>query len=195
MELWRKADLQRRHADSLLVFAAAGVIGGLFLGGGTNAEVRWFEATPCYILHITNCFEAGDEVVMDGCIMPNYKTVPVNATANIYDRIRANLDKHNNPTRMHRWRFNLRTGRTTEQRLDERILEFGMFNQRYATRPYRYAYSAVQVPGWFLFHGYVKHDLQTGQSWEIRLPEGQLDRRVEAPSRNRLGVSMRQGLP
>ena len=31
----------------------------------------------------------------------------------------------------------------------------------------------MQVPGWFLFNGYVKHDLQTGQSWQIKLPEGQ----------------------
>jgi NADP-dependent 3-hydroxy acid dehydrogenase YdfG len=83
------------------------------------------------------------------------------------------LDQYKMGTHLHRWRFNLVTGKTTEQRLDNRILEFGMFNQRYATRPYRYAYSAVQVPGWFLFHGYVKHDLQTGESWEIRLPEGQ----------------------
>jgi carotenoid cleavage dioxygenase len=75
--------------------------------------------------------------------------------------------------RLHRWRFNLKTGATTEQRLDDRILEFGMINQRYAAKPYKIAYSAVQVPGWFLFHGYVKHNLETGQSWEVRLPEGQ----------------------
>ena len=83
------------------------------------------------------------------------------------------LDQKKMGCHLHRWRFNLETGKTTEKRLDERILEFGMFNQRFATKPYRYAYSAVQVPGWFLFHGYVKHDLQTGDSWEIRLPEGQ----------------------
>ncbi|MCB1397498.1 MAG: carotenoid oxygenase family protein, partial [Rhodobacteraceae bacterium] len=67
----------------------------------------------------------------------------------------------------------LKTGKTTEQRLDDRIMEFGMFNQKYAGLPYRYAYSALQVPGWFIFNGYVKTDLQTGESWEIKLPEGQ----------------------
>ena len=48
-----------------------------------------------------------------------------------------------------------------------------MINQRHAAQHYKYAYSAVQVPGWFLFHGFVKHNMDTGESWEIRLPEGQ----------------------
>jgi carotenoid cleavage dioxygenase len=66
----------------------------------------------------------------------------------------------------------LKTGQTTEQHLDERILEFGMFNQRYAGKPYRYAYSTKAKPGWFLFNGFVKHDLETGQSWTLDLPDG-----------------------
>ena len=98
----------------------------------------------------------------------NYEGAPAG-----YGRMMSYLDQKKMGCHLHRWRFNLKTGKTTEKRLDERILEFGMFNQRFATQPYRYAYSAVQVPGWFLFHGYVKHDLQTGDSWEISLPEGQ----------------------
>ena len=90
-----------------------------------------------------------------------------------YERMMSYLDQYKMGTRLHRWRFNLKTGKTTEQRMDDRVLEFGMFNQRYATKPYRYAYSAVQVPGRFLFNGYVKHDLETGKSWQIMLPEGQ----------------------
>ncbi len=62
------------------------------------------------------------------------------------------------------WRFNLQTGATREGRLDERILEFGMINQRIAGEPYRYAYSAQAKLGWFLFTGLVKHDLKTGAS-------------------------------
>ena len=48
-----------------------------------------------------------------------------------------------------------------------------MFNQRYAGRKYRYVYSTVTKPGWFLFTGFVKHDLETGESWEYNLPAGQ----------------------
>ena len=31
---------------------------------GDNSDIRWFEATPCYILHISNSYEIGDEVIM-----------------------------------------------------------------------------------------------------------------------------------
>ncbi|MEY4713562.1 MAG: hypothetical protein RIS88_3012 [Pseudomonadota bacterium] len=140
---------------------------------GATSDIRWFEAAPTFVLHFLNAYEEGDEIVLDGYFqdepMPrNYEGAPAG-----YERMMSYLDQYKMGTRLHRWRFNLRTGQTTEQRLDDRILEFGMINQRYAMQPYRYAYSAVQVPGWFLFHGYVKHDLHTGRSWQLQLPEGQ----------------------
>jgi carotenoid cleavage dioxygenase len=131
---------------------------------GNNASVRWFEASPCYILHITNCHEAGDEVIMDGCIMPKYQTVPVNAAGNIYERIRANLDKHNNPTLMHRWRFNLKTGRTVEERLDDEISEFPVCSNDYVGRPYRYSYNVLYKKGDWLFSGLKRFDLLSGKT-------------------------------
>jgi carotenoid cleavage dioxygenase-like enzyme len=40
-----------------------------------------------------------------------------------------------------RWSFNLKTGETEEECLDDtRCLEFGMFNQQYAGKDYRYSY-------------------------------------------------------
>ena len=33
---------------------------------GTTADIRWFEAAPCYVLHWLNAYEDGDEVVLDG---------------------------------------------------------------------------------------------------------------------------------
>jgi carotenoid cleavage dioxygenase-like enzyme len=140
---------------------------------GQTHEIRWFEAAPTFVLHWLNAYEQGDEIILDGYFEDNPEPKNFDGAPKGYERMMSYLDQYKMGTHLHRWRFNLVTGKTTEQRLDNRILEFGMFNQRYATRPYRYAYSAVQVPGWFLFHGYVKHDLQTGESWEIRLPEGQ----------------------
>ncbi len=145
---------------------------GIIPRRGTNAQVRWFEATPCYVLHITNCFEDGDEVVMDGCIMPDYKTVPVNASTNLYERIRANLDKHNNPTLMHRWRFNLRTGKTTEQRIDDEITEFPMCSNDYVGRPYRYSYNVLYKKGDWLFSGLKRYDMLSGQTARYEYGEG-----------------------
>jgi carotenoid cleavage dioxygenase len=96
------------------------------------------------------------------------------------------LDEHSFRPKLHRWRFNLKTGETKEGHLDDRVLEFGMFNQRYAGRPYRYAYSTTTKPGWFLFNGFVKHDLQTGESWSLNLAEGRYA--SEAPFVPRLGA-------
>jgi carotenoid cleavage dioxygenase len=139
---------------------------------GANKDVRWFEASPCYILHITNCYEDGEAVVMDGCIMPDYKTVPVNQVSNIYERIRANLDKHNNPTLMHRWRFDLRTGRTTEQRLDDEVTEFPVCSNDYVGRPYRYSYNVLYQKGEWLFSGLKRFDLHTGATTRYEYGEG-----------------------
>ena len=40
---------------------------GLIPRYGRGDEIRWFECEPCYILHVSNCWEEGDWVVMDGC--------------------------------------------------------------------------------------------------------------------------------
>ena len=75
--------------------------------------------------------------------------------------------------RLHRWRFNLATGQTTERTIDtERTMEFGVFNPLMLGKPYRYAYSALSRPGWFLFTGVVKTDLITGEVQSYELAEG-----------------------
>ena len=33
--------------------------------GGTD-DIRWFEADPTFVLHFTNAYEDGDEIVLDG---------------------------------------------------------------------------------------------------------------------------------
>ncbi|MEZ5502718.1 MAG: carotenoid oxygenase family protein [Halioglobus sp.] len=40
---------------------------GIIPRRGESGDVRWFECEPCYILHVTNCWEEGDWVVTDGC--------------------------------------------------------------------------------------------------------------------------------
>ncbi|MBN9430762.1 MAG: carotenoid oxygenase family protein [Burkholderiales bacterium] len=131
---------------------------------GSNADVRWFEATPCYILHLSNCFEDGDEVVMDGCIsldpIANVSHLPKEG----YARMTAMLDKHNTRTRMYRWRFNLKTGQTQESFLDDEVTEFPMIANAYVGRPYRYSFNTLFTPGQWLFSGIKKYDLHSGNT-------------------------------
>jgi carotenoid cleavage dioxygenase-like enzyme len=131
---------------------------------GTDSDVRWFEAEPTYVLHFLNAWEEGDEIIMDGYFQDN----PVPKTSPDawpgHERIMTFLDQHMLQPKLHRWRFNLKTGKTIEERLDNRVLEFGIINNQYAGVRYRYAYSALAKPGWFLFTGMVKHDLETRES-------------------------------
>jgi len=153
---------------------------------GQAKDVRWFEARPTYILHFLNAYEDGDEVVMDAYFQENPTPRPLADAPDGYGHMMGFLDEHSFLPRLHRYRFNLKTGETTERHLDERTLEFGMFNQRYAGKPYRYAYSTTSKPGWFLFTGFVKHDLETGESWQVSLPDGRYA--SEAPFVPRIGA-------
>ena len=143
---------------------------------GSAQDIRWFEADPTYVLHFLNAYEDGDEIVLDGYFqedpMPRQSSAAAAQVAPGYQRMMAFLDQHAFRPRLHRWIFNLKTGTTREMHLDSHILEFGSFNQQYAGKPYRYAYSAIPTPGWFLFSGLMKHDLQGGGTQEYLFGEG-----------------------
>ena len=130
---------------------------------GNAEEIQWFEADPTYVLHWTNAYEEGDEIILDGYFQdcpkpPNHPTAPAGM-----GRIMAFLANDLLQPRLHRWRFNLKTGETTEERLDERIIEFGVINALYSGLKYRYVYATIPTPGYFLFDGLTKNDLETGE--------------------------------
>lgn len=139
---------------------------GILPRHGTAADVRWFEGTSCHILHLTNCYEDGDEIVMDGCIMRDPQKPRVGETGGdrqaVYAKIRKHLAKHYNPTHMYRWRFNLKTGQTREQAIDDEITEFPACNNDYVGRPYRYSYNAIYQEGEWLLKGIKRFDMDTG---------------------------------
>lgn len=163
---------------------------GILPRHGDSASVRWFEGTPCHILHLANCYEDGDEVVMDGCIMldPHKPAVGEQEGGRqaAYDRIRAHLDKHNNPTLMYRWRFNLKTGKTTEEQIDDEITEFPMVSNDYVGRPYRYSFNVLYEKGEWLFRGLKRYDLLTRKTQSLEYGKGcfgsepQMARRIGA---------------
>lgn len=142
---------------------------------GQAEEIRWFEAEPTYVLHWTNAYEVsgedGDEVVLEGyhqsCPMPQ----PL-AEHGRYAHMMAYVDEHSFQCRLHRWRFNLKTGETREERLSDRIVEFGTINPDFAMRPSRYVWSTTTKPGWFLFNGYCRHDTASGEEQLFALPDG-----------------------
>ena len=99
---------------------------------------------------------------------------------------RGTLDFHKMAPQLYRWTFDLVTGETAEEALDDRVLEFGMFNQQWAGEKYRYAYSVVPTHEDFLFKGLVKHDLDTGESQTMLFGEGRFG--SEAPVAPKVGA-------
>jgi carotenoid cleavage dioxygenase-like enzyme len=138
---------------------------------GQSCDIQWFEASPTYVLHWINAYEDGDEIVLDGFFEGD--PAPADAgEANPYQRMFRFLDSHRMQTRPHRWRFNLVTGQTKEEFLSDRVTEFGMINGRHGGRPYRYAYNMMTTPGWFLFDGVVKLDVETGREERYEFGDG-----------------------
>jgi carotenoid cleavage dioxygenase-like enzyme len=154
---------------------------------GCAEDIRWFEASPTFVLHWINAYEEGEEIVADGYHQEHPMPDSPEEAPTGHERMMVYLDQHAMGTRLHRWRFNLRTGKTREERLDPRILEFGMMNSRITGLPYRYAYSAAAKPGWFLFTGLVKHDLHTGASTSLDFGPDRYG--SEAPFAARIGSS------
>ncbi len=134
---------------------------------GCADSVKWFEAKPTYVLHWINAWEDGDEVILDGYFQEEPVPAHYPGGPPELERMMAFLDLYLLKPHLHRWRFNMKTGQTKEERLNEKILEFGTINQRYAGRKHRYSYSAIPKQGWFLFTGTIKHDHDSGRSWEF----------------------------
>lgn len=136
--------------------------------GGPD-DVQWFEADPTYVLHWTNAFEDGDDIVLEGFHQGDPSPRPAVDDSMWMFRYLA-LDWMQ--TRLHRWRLNRRTGAVVEERLRDDFTEFGIIDNRRIGRRHRYVYAASGVPGWFLFDGFVRHDVDTGDDQVLRLPDG-----------------------
>ena len=156
---------------------------------GSAGEIRWFEADPTFVLHWNNAYEEGNEIVVDGYFQEDPDPAPLEADGRDprLGKVMAGLDEYSFRPKLHRWRFNMDTGLTTEERLDDRLLEFGMFNQRFAGRKNRYTYSTTTEPGYFLFNGLVKHDLSDGSSVEVGFGDNRFG--SEAPFCPRIGAT------
>ncbi|AGB25551.1 lignostilbene-alpha,beta-dioxygenase-like enzyme [Mycobacterium sp. JS623] len=160
--LERNAHVARFHRDMPSRFAIMPRRGN---------SIQWFEAEPTFVLHFTNAYEDGDEVVLDGFFEGDPEPAD-NGMGNKWERAFRFLALDRMQARLHRWRFNMVTGHVVEEQLSDSITEFGMINSGYAGAPYRYTYAATGKPSWFLFDGLVKHDLDTGGEQRFAFDDG-----------------------
>lgn len=136
---------------------------------GRGDQIRWFETDSCYIYHVINTWEEGDEVVMTACMMvpngyaPNSEYGPYAAMVNV-------LALHAVPVE---WRMNMRTGECKKRQLDDRIGEFPVVNLDYAAKKTRWSYHVAMAPDQLQkFKGLYKYDLETGDALEYMFEPG-----------------------
>jgi carotenoid cleavage dioxygenase-like enzyme len=144
---------------------------GVMPRGGTNADVRWAEVTPCYVFHPLNAYE--DEhgiVVMDVVRHPELWRAgpPASALAQNSDPRRSEqwTARNQAPACLYRWRIDVRAGRATEDLLDDRAVEFPRVDDRRIGLAHRYGYAVYTERGVDHSTGtaLVKYDLRTGSS-------------------------------
>ncbi len=136
---------------------------------GSGADIKWFEVEPCYIYHVVNAWEDGDEVVMHACKMVPNGLKP-NPSYGPYAPMAVVLALHAVPVE---WRMNMRTGAVRSRQLDDRLGEFPAINNEYNGRKGRYSYNVSLDPGETLrFDGFHKYNLETGAAETYKYAPG-----------------------
>ncbi|MCU0269612.1 MAG: carotenoid oxygenase family protein [Acidimicrobiales bacterium] len=140
---------------------------GLIPRYGDGSEVRWFDAEPCFMYHVVNAWEEGDDrVVLVGCRIAD--PIAHDGEEEIPTIGKLRLEPY-----LHRWTFDLATGVLKEEQLDDTVGEFPRIDQRAMGRPSRYGYVQRFVPAPSLtFDAVIKYDTETGSSQTHRWPTG-----------------------
>jgi len=136
---------------------------------GTGDQIKWFETETCYIYHVVNAWEDGDEVVMTACMMqpngfsPNPAYGPYASMVNVLALNAVPVE----------WRMNMVTGEVKKRQLDDRIGEFPVINLDHTGRKSKWSYHVSMAPEELQrFDGLLKYDLTTGQAQAHRFADG-----------------------
>lgn len=124
-----------------------------------SLPVRWFDIAPCYVFHVMNAVEHGNEIRLD---------------AVRYAELWRKGNDGFTPTTLHRFTIDLAAGRVREATLDERSVEFPRTDERRTGSAYRYGY-AVAVSGTGDGSRELrKFDLQNGTTVDHRFAAGRV---------------------
>jgi carotenoid cleavage dioxygenase-like enzyme len=182
LPLFWDPELLQRQAHKVTYYPELPSRFGIIPRLGKAETIRWFQASPCYIYHVVNAWEEGDEIIMDACRVLEAAPKP-EAPKDDNSRMLSFLKL---AARMHRWRFNLKSGATREEPLDDANTEFPTINRRVLGRKSRFAYNVnlTYTPA-LAFDGLTKYDLQKGTSERYDFGAGRFG--SEAPFAPRVG--------
>jgi carotenoid cleavage dioxygenase-like enzyme len=133
---------------------------GLLPRRASGDRVRWFESPACYVFHVLNAFEEGDEVVLDGCRMNSVDLGALDSRTALNPETKPLIDRDSEQT-LYRWRFNLATGDVKEGRLDDATGDFPRVNDFEVGYKTRFGYVArFDGSGMPQSDGVLKYDLE-----------------------------------
>jgi carotenoid cleavage dioxygenase len=129
---------------------------------GASDSIRWFEFSSCFLYHVVNAWEEGDEVVMVACrYMPATK-----ADGKIDEqRTARQIATLVMDARLWRYRMNLKTGETKEECLDpDHNVEFPGFDAARTGRKTEWGYLVDHDPEILRWTGVRKYNTDSGES-------------------------------
>ena len=137
---------------------------------GRTGDIRWFEADPTFVLHFTNAYEDGDEIVLDGFFeaRPSRWTPVARSGTGSFASWRWIACRPDCTGGGSTWS----PARSKRSNCRTRSPSSGRTPPHDAASDYRYTYAAAGKPGWFLFDGLVKHDLRTGGEAHYQFGDG-----------------------
>lgn len=178
LPLFWDPELLRRNVHKVAYFPELPSRFAILPRYGADADVRWFEAAPCYIYHVVNAWEDGAAVMMDACRVVDPAPASTRGEGELA-RMRAFLRLE---AQLCRWRFDLETGAVKEERLDDLTIEWPTINRHLLGRRSRYAYTSC-VPH---YEGLVKYDVERRTSQRYLHGAGRTAN--EAPFAPRVGA-------
>jgi carotenoid cleavage dioxygenase len=132
-----------------------------FLPRDGVGEVRWTEIEPCYVFHVLNAYDEGEEVVVEGVRWPRMFAGAVSGPF------------ESGTPALWRWTVDPEAGRAKDEQLDDHAEEFPRIDERLTGRRHRFGYAAATLPAADGDHGgIVKHDLVRGTTEQLDLGWG-----------------------
>ena len=135
---------------------------GVMPRNGNDSQVKWYDINPCYVFHPMNSYEDGDKIVLD-----------VARFEHIWKK-----DAMDFPLPLlWRWVIDTRTGKVTEEQIDDRSGEFPRVNDAVIGKKHRFGYEMSMGSAGFgeVDSGAIlKYDRQTGTRTSIELGKGRV---------------------
>ncbi|MEO2218549.1 carotenoid oxygenase family protein [Chromobacterium vaccinii] len=127
-----------------------------------GGDVRWFEISPCCILHVVNAFNEDEKtIVLDVVRYPWFMRM-----------ISCGESFDANPAAvLWRYRIDVTSGIVHEAPVCDYAMEFPRVNEKLTGRPYRYVY-AVEQPTLVELRGIIRYDWHSGTIARYVVPPG-----------------------